>query len=97
MKLAWGLLTITLAAQECRLTPLSPTQPPLKVDEGERATESQTFQTAIFAGEPAEVTFAGGATGQIGGLYQVTSASPKAFCLGRRRWSCAWPIRIRMR
>jgi|GEM_PF-1238151 len=52
MKLAWGLLTLTLAAQECRLTPLSPAQPPLKIDEGERATESQTFQTAIFALSP---------------------------------------------
>ncbi len=36
-------------AQECRFVPLSPAQPPFKIEEGERATESQTFQTAVFA------------------------------------------------
>lgn len=52
MKLVCGLLAITAYAQECRLTPISPAQPPLKVEEGERATESQTFQTAVFALSP---------------------------------------------
>ncbi len=42
-------------AQECRLTNISPSQPPLKVEDGERATESQTFQTAIFAISPSGV------------------------------------------
>ena len=36
-------------AQECRFVPLSPAQPPLKIEESERATESQTFQTTVFA------------------------------------------------
>ena len=36
-------------AQECRFVPWSPAQPPFKVEEGERATESQTFQTGVFA------------------------------------------------
>ena len=39
-------------AQECRFVPLSPAQPPFKIEEGERATESQTFQTSVFAVSP---------------------------------------------
>ena len=55
MKLLFSLGTMlaTLVGQECRVTPLSPAQPPLKVEEGERATESQTFQTGVFALSPA--------------------------------------------
>jgi uncharacterized protein (TIGR03437 family) len=49
------LLSINLLAQECRFTPLTPAQPPLRIEEGERATESQTFQTAIFAVSPNQV------------------------------------------
>jgi hypothetical protein len=43
------------SAQECRLTALSPAQPALKVEEGERALESQTFQATVFALSPANV------------------------------------------
>ena len=39
----------TAFAQDCRFVPWSPAQPPFKVEEGERATESQTFQTSVFA------------------------------------------------
>jgi uncharacterized protein (TIGR03437 family) len=39
-------------AQECRLVSLSPAQPPNRVEEGERATESQTFQSAVSAVAP---------------------------------------------
>ncbi len=55
MRLLMGLVIVASAlwAQECRVTQLSPAQPPLKVEEGERATESQTFQTAVFAISPA--------------------------------------------
>lgn len=34
------------------MRPLSPAQPPLKVEEGERATESATFRTAVIAVSP---------------------------------------------
>jgi uncharacterized protein (TIGR03437 family) len=50
-------LTLTTLAQECRFSPLSPAQSPLKVEEGERATESQTFQTAVMAVSPANVPY----------------------------------------
>ena len=36
---------------------LTPAQPPLKVDEGESATESQTFQTAVFALSPNQTPY----------------------------------------
>ncbi len=50
------LLTATVSSgQECRLTPLSPAQPPIKVEEGERALESQTFQTTALALSPTNV------------------------------------------
>ncbi|MBY0507831.1 MAG: hypothetical protein K2X03_28215 [Bryobacteraceae bacterium] len=65
MKLAWGLVAVTLAAQECRLTPQSPAQPPLKVEEGERATESQTFQSAVFAVSPTNLVHFVDAIGRI--------------------------------
>jgi uncharacterized protein (TIGR03437 family) len=51
------LLTLIAMAQECRWQPLSPAQPPLKIEEGERATESQTFQTAVMAVSPANVPY----------------------------------------
>ncbi|MBL8236928.1 MAG: hypothetical protein JNM66_05890 [Bryobacterales bacterium] len=53
------LLVVSLSAlaQECRFVPLSPAQPPLKVEEGERATESQTFQTAVMAVAPGNVVY----------------------------------------
>ena len=38
--------------QPCRVTRLSPAQPPLKVLEGEKATESETFQTGLTAISP---------------------------------------------
>lgn len=44
-----SLSIIPLAAQECRLTAISPAQPPNRFEEGERATESQTFQTNALA------------------------------------------------
>jgi len=50
------ILTSALA-QECRFVPLSPAQPPLKIEEGERATESQTFQSAVFAVSPDNVPY----------------------------------------
>ncbi|MDX1981977.1 MAG: hypothetical protein SFV51_17025 [Bryobacteraceae bacterium] len=40
------------AAQECSLLPVTPAQPAPKVEEGERATESETFQTTAFALSP---------------------------------------------
>ena len=39
-------------AQECRVVNLTPAQPPLKLEEGERATESQTFRTTVTAVSP---------------------------------------------
>ena len=50
-------LLVSAFAQECRFVPLSPAQPPLKVEEGERATESQTFQTAVTAISPDNVPY----------------------------------------
>lgn len=38
--------------QQCRLAPVTPAQPEPKVEEGERATESQTFQTTALALSP---------------------------------------------
>ena len=38
---------MTAWTQECRIVNLTPAQPPLKLEEGERATESQTFRTTI--------------------------------------------------
>ncbi|MGH9721306.1 MAG: hypothetical protein ACRD8O_13910 [Bryobacteraceae bacterium] len=55
----WILFAMTLVlparAQECRFSAITPAQPPLKIEEGERATESQTFQTTAFALSPANV------------------------------------------
>ncbi|MBL8215741.1 MAG: hypothetical protein JNK87_33775 [Bryobacterales bacterium] len=45
-------LTLAALAQVCPVTPLSPSQPPLKVLEGERSTESETFQTSVTAVSP---------------------------------------------
>lgn len=42
-------------AQECRIVNLTPAQPPLKIEEGERAMESQTFRTTITAVSPDNV------------------------------------------
>jgi uncharacterized protein (TIGR03437 family) len=42
-------------AQECRLAALSPAQPALKIEEGERALESQTFQANVFTLSPSNV------------------------------------------
>ncbi|MBL8179816.1 MAG: hypothetical protein JNK48_34370 [Bryobacterales bacterium] len=38
--------------QQCRLAPVTPAQPEPRVEEGERATESQTFQTTALALSP---------------------------------------------
>ncbi|MBM3787937.1 MAG: hypothetical protein FJW30_26615 [Acidobacteria bacterium] len=46
------VLIIPLAAQECRITPLSPAQPANRIEDNERATESQTFQTNALAVSP---------------------------------------------
>lgn len=46
------LSLLPVVAQDCRFVPLSPAQPPLKVEEGERATESQTFLTTVSAVGP---------------------------------------------
>ena len=43
--LALGIAGVTLMGQECLVTPLSPAQPPFQISEGERATESPTYQT----------------------------------------------------
>ncbi|MBM3760818.1 MAG: hypothetical protein FJW36_11285 [Acidobacteria bacterium] len=48
-------LVSSLLAQDCRFTVLSPAQPPLRIEEGERATESQTFQTTVFGLSPSQV------------------------------------------
>lgn len=48
---------VSVFAQECRFVSLSPAQPPLKVEEGERATESQTFLTVISAVGPDNVPY----------------------------------------
>ena len=59
VRFAIGALLAALAmippggAQECRLTAITPAQPAPKVEEGERALESQTFQTTVFALSPA--------------------------------------------
>ncbi|MEK7403467.1 MAG: hypothetical protein AAB225_00020 [Acidobacteriota bacterium] len=50
-----ALAIVPLAAQECRITAITPAQPSPKVEEGERARESQTFQTSAFALSPANV------------------------------------------
>lgn len=42
-------------SQECRLVPITPFQPGARIEEGERALESQTFQTAIGALSPGNV------------------------------------------
>lgn len=42
-------------AQECRLTPLTSEQPALRIEEGESALASQTFQTTAFALSPSNV------------------------------------------
>jgi uncharacterized protein (TIGR03437 family) len=44
-------------AQECRITAITPAQPPPKVEEGERALESETFQTSVFALSPTNVAY----------------------------------------
>jgi uncharacterized protein (TIGR03437 family) len=49
------LILFRLSAQECRITALTPAQPPNKLEEGERATESQTFQPIAFALSPGNV------------------------------------------
>ena len=55
------LLALTIVssihAQECRLTAITPAQPAPKVEEGERALESQTFQTGVFALSPTNVAY----------------------------------------
>ncbi|MBM3724828.1 MAG: hypothetical protein FJW40_05330 [Acidobacteria bacterium] len=43
-RLLFSILLPALQAQECRITPITPLQPPARIEEGERATESQTFQ-----------------------------------------------------
>ena len=43
------ILVLSANAQECRITAITPAQPPALVEEGERALESQTFQTVISA------------------------------------------------
>jgi uncharacterized protein (TIGR03437 family) len=48
-------LLSNLIAQDCRLNLFTPAQPPFKIDEGERALESQTLQTAIFAVSPNQI------------------------------------------
>jgi uncharacterized protein (TIGR03437 family) len=57
--LALLLLLPIAAAQDaaCRLTPVSPAQPPLKVEESERALESQTFASAVSAVSPSNQFF----------------------------------------
>ncbi len=55
---AAGLLLVITAqahSQTCRLTAITPAQPPPVVGEGERALESETFQTTAFALSPANV------------------------------------------
>src|SRR5262245_40296796 len=44
--------SIAVVGQECRITPLSPAQPPLKVRESEKATESETSETGVTANSP---------------------------------------------
>lgn len=46
-----------LFGQECRFTLLTPAQPPARIEEGERATESQTFQTVVFAIAPDQTPY----------------------------------------
>ncbi|MCU0245727.1 MAG: hypothetical protein MUC42_04085, partial [Bryobacter sp.] len=48
---------VEICAQECQITLLSPAQPPLKVQEGERATESETFLTALMTLSPANEVY----------------------------------------
>ncbi len=52
--LALGIAAVA-EAQECRLTAITPAQPAPKVEEGERALASETFQTSVFALSPAHV------------------------------------------
>ena len=46
------ILLSNLLAQDCRFNLFTPAQPPFKIEEGERALESQTLQTAVFAVSP---------------------------------------------
>src|SRR2546426_12498069 len=57
MKYVLSALSLVLiaSAQECRITAITPAQPPAKVEEGERALESQTFQTVVSAVSPENV------------------------------------------
>jgi len=57
MNYVLSALTLVLIAnaQECRITAITPAQPPAKVEEGERALESQTFQTVVSAVSPENV------------------------------------------
>ncbi len=56
-RVCWLALAIAAPAiaQECRITAVTPAQPAPKVEEGERALESETFQTGVFAVSPANV------------------------------------------
>ena len=63
--LAWCTVSVTLMGQECRVTPLSPAQPPFQVAEGERATESQTFQTGPLPNSAATSLLAISPTNQL--------------------------------
>ncbi|MFN7933359.1 MAG: hypothetical protein U0R19_08540 [Bryobacteraceae bacterium] len=45
-------LCLAAHGQQCRLAPVTPAQPEPKVEENERATESQTFQTNALALSP---------------------------------------------
>ncbi len=46
-----------ISAQQCSFTAITPAQPPLKVEEGERANESQTFQTTALALSPHNIPY----------------------------------------
>jgi uncharacterized protein (TIGR03437 family) len=55
--LAGLTLFLPAAAPQCSFQAITPAQPPLKVEEGERATESQTFQTTALALSPDNIPY----------------------------------------
>ncbi len=57
MKLLAIFLSVTAYGQECRITSVSPAQPEPRIEDGENALESETFQTSVFALSPNDIPY----------------------------------------
>jgi uncharacterized protein (TIGR03437 family) len=55
--LVFFALAMALQGQQCLLVPVTPAQPEPKVEDNERATESQTFQTTALALSPDDLVY----------------------------------------